>query len=336
MVVSLAAKATRIFGAPSPDISRSNAAAVVAELHEQARRAVDIVASISKLEAVREDVRKVEVLAVDRSGWAHAAAQFITALMDRAEADSDDEARRLGGAGDHDTGRYWLIRKVNGVVEGLSSGLFRVETAAVLAAVSSRVLGQFDLFGNCGTQGGASRPRLVLVAPNIAAFRERYNLDRRDVCLWVAMHELTHAAQYYSAPWLEQRIPEMFSEVLAGDLDGLHSEEFARLNAVMSLLEGHAQYVMNHVPISHMPSRRRIITAAADHSKNTGRLWRVIAQNIGLGEKARQYTRGERFIRDVVDAKGIEYFNQVWASEHHFPTSAELQQPALWIARMGE
>ncbi|MGV4324813.1 zinc-dependent metalloprotease [Trueperella pyogenes] len=196
----------------------------------------------------------------------------------------------------------------------------------VLSAVSTKVLGQFDPF--------AEPARLYLVAPNVSAFRAAYDLDRRDLSLWVAVHEFTHAVQFAAAPWLRGLLMSKASELCdALGEDSAHGL-LDDVTAVMSLLEGHAEYVMNNVPITHIRSRQRIVDAMAAQRAAANPVANLLLTRLGLPDKRRQYAAGESFVAGVVDRRGMEFFNRVWQRPENLPTQAELSDPDAWIERV--
>lgn len=202
-----------------------------------------------------------------------------------------------------------------------------LEGAVVFSAVAAKVLGQFDPF---------SEPeRLYLVAPNVAAFRMNFDLDRRDLCLWVAVHELTHATQFAAAPWLKPELAKRAGQLMdAFNSNAGVEETLANVTAVMSLLEGHAEYVMNNVPTTRIPSRQRIVSAMAAQRAGSNPIVAFLVRKLGLDKKTAQYAAGETFVKYVVRERGMEFFNKVWLAPEHLPTPAELADPAAWIERM--
>lgn len=190
-----------------------------------------------------------------------------------------------------------------------------------LALAARRVLGQFDPF--------AREPRLTLVAPNIYQLREMFDLDRRDLALWVSVHEMTHAIQFAAAPWLKDVIISRFRQTLA-DKSGARDD----LIAVLSLLEGHAQFVMNSVPSSLIPSRRPLSKALQNRRKIKGKLETILSDWAGLAHKLAQYDLGENFVKAVVAEGGMNRLNKVWQNPLHLPLNAELESPQLWLARV--
>lgn len=194
-----------------------------------------------------------------------------------------------------------------------------------LAALSRGVLGQFDPFGS-GT--------LYLVAPNVAQFRDSYNLDRRDLALWVAVHELTHAIQFAAAPWLVDEIARRIP-LIANSTDAAeHKRVFDEITAIMSLLEGHATYVMDQVPIAILPSRQRLVRALAARRASGNWLTKKLRSLIGVGKKNAQYATGENFTSYVIDAVGMDGFNRVWERAENLPTMEEIRNPQAWIERV--
>lgn len=340
---------TAIIAPGGPAVTAHEARAYADQLHRAAMEAVPLVGEITGLEKEAQQASRVPVFVTDRPGWAYAAAQSLGAMAKAAA----------------------------GEVSGLSS----LTVGAGTAVLSRFILGQFDPYGlalahSVGQQsaraaGGrhsvrranaqrASEPahlgRLLLNAPNIAAFRARYDLDQRDVCLWVCVHELTHAVQYQAAPWLGQFVVDNFAQVLqwleqnpaseevgsagAGSagagLEALFAyEPFAQLNAVMSVLEGHAEYAMNAVNVARMPGKQRIISALDQRRHEQRPVRKKLSELFGLAKKAQQYQRGAAFTRAVIGAAGLSGFNLIWQDSQAMPTMAELRNPAAWLARMG-
>jgi hypothetical protein len=194
--------------------------------------------------------------------------------------------------------------------------------ASVLAA---RVLGQYDPLAK----------RLLLVAPNAAAFAAKYSLDRRDLSLWISVHELTHAAQFAAAPWIVDYLVSRLRSLLEQDDVDLESGSAAEAMSMMSLLEGHAEHVMNAVPLSLMPSKRRLVSSMERRRAAKNPLKSVLSKAFGLDLKAAQYRRGSAFVGAVVDAVGHAGFNKVWENPLHAPTPEEIDAPSAWIQRVG-
>ena len=109
----------------------------------------------------------------------------------------------------------------------------------------------------------------------------------------------------------------------------------SHLTAVMSLLEGHANVVMDAVDASIVPSVKTIRQRFNDRGKDRGVIEKFLRSLLGLDAKMRQYSDGARFVRAVVDVAGMDGFNRVWESADHLPTEPEIHDAKLWLDRMG-
>jgi coenzyme F420 biosynthesis associated uncharacterized protein len=239
------------------------------------------------------------------------------------------------------------------------------QAGAVMAFLSSRVLGQYEVFGSGG--------RLLLVAPNIVETERKLGVDPTDFRLWVCLHEVTHQLQFTAVPWLQTYLEEQIKEfVEATDLtpdvlrerladlvrslgtavrgggddeeapqglmalirDPAQREVLDRVTAVMSLVEGHAEFVMDGVGPDVVPSVRTLRKRFAQRRKGRGPLDRVLRRLLGLEQKMKQYADGRVFVAGVVELAGMEGFNQVWAGPANLPFKEELTEPARWVERV--
>jgi putative hydrolase len=107
-----------------------------------------------------------------------------------------------------------------------------------------------------------------------------------------------------------------------------------RMQAAMSLIEGHAEHVMDEVGADVLPSLPRLRAALNHRRENRGLPWRVLERLLGLELKMKQYETGRRFCDAVVADGGPQALALAWRSPQELPTPAELEQPALWIARI--
>ncbi|MCF2529308.1 zinc-dependent metalloprotease [Yinghuangia soli] len=112
-------------------------------------------------------------------------------------------------------------------------------------------------------------------------------------------------------------------------------EILSRITAVMSLLEGHADYVMDGVGPQVIPSVGEIREKFQQRrARGTGRLDLALRKLLGMDAKLRQYKDGERFVRMVVDQVGMDGFNRVWTSPNTLPTRGEIADPQTWVDRV--
>lgn len=350
-----------------PDVSREAAQALAADLHDAAQKAIDIVADITELSDSAQIARKIPVYVLDRPGWAYAAAQSLAHMAQMNEL-ADDAMQGMGSFG-IGVGMTVLARMILGQFDPFShertSGNVRLEDARGSISLSREdavyplpdplpeesLSSRADVGGTSLAQEGmplvqeevqlspGEEPcgRLLLNAPNIEKFRGQYNLDQRDLCLWVCAHELTHAVQFAAAPWMREYIVSRFVAVLHdADEDGsLSSPPAQELDAAMSVLEGHAEFVMNSVTVRHMPSKGRLISAMEEHRKRSHPLKRQLVQVLSLDKKFAQYRVGAEFIRHVVENAGMARVNQLWQEERFLPSMDELHNPDQWLERVG-
>ena len=102
---------------------------------------------------------------------------------------------------------------------------------------------------------------------------------------------------------------------------------------MMSLLEGHASYVMNVVGEGRVEDLGRM-RGALQERRRSGGVEKVFQQAIGFETKVKQYASGERFVRQVIEDAGMEAFNRVWQDEANLPRPEEIEEPSRWVGRV--
>ncbi|WP_432020453.1 zinc-dependent metalloprotease [Streptomyces sp. 1222.5] len=352
------ATATRLVR-PGPDVSRDEARAVVAELRRHAKASEEHVRGFTRM--TTEETHDTPVLVVDRPGWVRAnVAGFREILKPLLEKMQERRAGSPGSA---------VLGAVGGKVTGVELGmLLSFLSSRVLGQYETFAPAGRDL--PAGENGGG---RLLLVAPNIVHVERELDVEPHDFRLWVCLHEETHRTQFTAVPWLRdhlegeiqsflaetdvdpmtflERIREAAQSLVGGRPEGeeedggrsfvelvqtpAQREILGRLTAVMSLLEGHADYVMDGVGPSVVPTVAEIREKFQQRrAKGASRLDQALRKLLGLDAKLKQYRDGERFVRAVVGDVGIDGFNRVWTSPNTLPTKAEIARPADWIARV--
>ena len=317
-----------------PVVSRTEASEVVEELRAGAEKSTPLVRDFTGLVA---EERTAPVLVVDRPAWIQANADGFQVLL---QPVIDKLAERKGPP--------------SGLTQAIGSRVTGAEVGGLLGFMASKVLGQFDPFHDPHGQ-------LLLVAPNVVHVERELGADPSDFRLWVCLHEETHRVQFTAVPWMRDHLfseftsladtvepqrlldggLERITEALKGGgslLDAMGSPEqkaiLDRVTAVMSLLEGHADVVMDGVGPSVIPSVARIRRAFDERRKGVGALDRVLRKLLGLEAKMAQYRDGAAFVRGVVDKVGMDDFNAVWTSPDTLPTRAEISDPAAWVTRV--
>ena len=244
----------------------------------------------------------------------------------------------------------------------LADKLVQAETSAVLSVLARRVLGQYELVLPTGEDGDV----VTYVGPNIIRLERTHQFRPSEFRFWVALHELTHRAQFRGIPWLRDYFISLVTELIsqskpeAGKLSrvireltarrdsgldliderglfGLFAspeqrEVIDRVQALMSLLEGHGHVVMDRIGKEHLKSQGRMsrILKGRKHDKRTAAFFRLT----GLEMKLKQYQAGERFIHHVEREAGWESVSLAFRGAGSLPTLAEIENPITWLRRV--
>jgi coenzyme F420 biosynthesis associated uncharacterized protein len=331
---------------PGPEISRQGAAETVAALRDCAARAEAYVTSVTGLQTPSATA---PVLVVDRPGWIQANIDAFRAILAPL---NEKVADRLASSS----------------LSGLGGRITGLEVGTLLSYLAPKVLGQFDPFypGPADVENH-SGGRLLLVAPNVVAVEREFHVDPTDFRLWVCLHEETHRVQFTAVPWLREYLNGQIHEVVAtAELDSTAMVQMIRdgisklgeslrgeaeisiidlvqtpaqrvivdrITAVMSLLEGHAEVVMDGVGPEVIGSVEQIRAKFTVRRQGQG-FDRILRKLLGLDAKMRQYRDGAAFCNAVIDAVGMDGFNRVWTSPDTLPSRAEITDPKRWLARV--
>jgi coenzyme F420 biosynthesis associated uncharacterized protein len=325
----------------------------------QAGRLAERITAYTGLEP-SEGVPALEL--VDRSRWIAANLTTMRPLL-------EPLTERMGSG----------LGPLSGMARSASGALIGVQVGVLTGMLSQRVLGQYDI----ALLDPAPRPRLLLVAPNLAQAARNLAVDHEELVRWVTIHEITHALQFGGAPWLREHLASMLRELMDSmqievDKDGggglrdlLALGELAgkpdisamrekvadllakarggellritlgedrwrlveQMQATMSLIEGHAEHVMDAVGADLLPSLPRLRAAMTRRRQMRPLPWRVLERLLGLELKMRQYEVGKRFCDAVVREAGPAGLIPAWRSPEGLPSSAELEAPLSWLAR---
>jgi coenzyme F420 biosynthesis associated uncharacterized protein len=361
------------FARQGPQVSLADARAVVAEL----RGLTAVVQQpVRELTGLTSQGAVGPVAVVDRPGWIKANVGGFRVVLEPLAEKLAERSSSVPAAGS-------VFGTIGSRATGMQAGL-------ILAYLSSRVLGQYELFlppgeggpaangvngnGNANSSAaangtGSSVGRLTLVAPNIVMIERELGVDPHDFRRWVCLHEETHRVQFTSVPWLRGYVQGMMTEfLLASDLDasaildrmrsaatavagavrGGETESLIeamqtpaqralldKLTAVMTLVEGHGDYVMDAVGPRVVPTVEDIRAKFSQRRGSAGRLEQIFRRLLGIDLKMKQYEQGSRFVTTVVDEAGMAGFNKVWTSPETLPTRTELANPREWLERVG-
>ena len=333
----------RALVAAGPTVSPDEAAAEVGAIRDAASKAHGPVAETSRLQTPDD---APEALVIDRPTWIAMNADSMGAMLNPA-------FEQIMSKRGPDAAPSGLAASIGGKVTGAEAG-------ALLAFMSSKVLGQYDLAPD-GT------PALLLVAPNLVQVQRDLDVDAEDFRAWVCMHEETHRVQFTAVPWLRdhmvaeartlatemapdqdrlqeltrnlrEKLPEVFTSGSGGITELVMTpeqrEKLAELTAVMSLLEGHADVVMDDVGPAYIPTVAEIRAKFTERRKGAGAVDKILRRLLGLEAKMRQYRDGAKFVRGVQERVGVDGFNAVWSSPETLPRPREITDPAAWVTRV--
>jgi len=337
---------------PGPQVDLSDARQAVVQLRELSSVAAGHVRDFTKMNPLEPAGPAV---IVDRPGWIRANVDGFRVVLEPVLEQMGAERLTNGPAGN--------------LAGAVGSRITGVQLGAVLSYLAGKVLGQYELFLPPDPDGNLPTGRLTLVAPNIVNTERELDVDPRDFRLWVCLHEETHRMQFTATPWLREYVQELMQELLLssemdaalfidrlraageavagavrGDGDGggllaaFQSEEqrqiMDRVTAVMSLAEGHGDYVMDAVGPDVVPSVEKIRGRFQKRREATNPLDRIMRQLLGMELKMKQYEEGAAFVRAVVAEVGMAEFNKVWSSRETLPTLAEIRDPHAWVDRV--
>ena len=283
----------------------------------------------ARADEVRTRLGAGSVLVLDQLGWIKANAQSLNGMVD--------------------------VESLPAPVGPGSAKAAAVELAGVLSLLSTRVLGQFDPFA-------VASGRLMFVAPAVLIAEEAMNVSPRDFRMWVALHEATHQVQFATAPWLREHMRSLLSQVVATPLkapgirgladvfstvgqivkgdasmvdlirdEGMRSA-LDEASAILSLLEGHADVVMDEVGIQVIPSVRKLrrrFEARRDAGQGG-----FLSNLLGMNLKLAQYRDGAAFVRAIRKEVGQTGFSVIYDRPENLPTSEEIATPSLWLDRV--
>jgi coenzyme F420 biosynthesis associated uncharacterized protein len=241
------------------------------------------------------------------------------------------------------------------------------QLGTMLGWMSTRVLGQYDLL-LIEDESPEEQDLVYYVGPNILALEKRFAFPPREFRLWLALHEVTHRAQFTGIPWMGdyfrslveaslsgidpdpkrflEAIKRAVDEVRAGrnplDEGGLvallaspeQHEVLQKVQGLMSLLEGHGDVTMDRAGAERIPSADRFARVLRERRNNASPPAAFLQKLVGLESKMRQYEVGEAFVAAVEREAGPRGIDAAWRGPEFLPTVDELTRPLDWLARV--
>jgi len=258
-------------------------------------------------------------------------------------------------------------RLSDGRMSTVSGRVGAVQLGSILGWMSRRVLGQYDLLLT-EDEDPADQDLVYYVGPNVLALEKRFAFPPGEFRLWLAVHELTHRAQFTGVTWMRHHfidlvqqtleavdpdpdrilkaVKTLISERRAGHsttLDGgvalLFASEEQRLildeiSGLMSLLEGHGDITMGRAGGDLIPSSDRFHRVLHNRRSSAKGVARMMQKLMGLDAKMAQYEQGEKFIEAIEAERGNDAVLAVWQDVSNLPSIAEIRAPELWMDRV--
>ena len=332
-----AAQVGKRFSGAVPETTRAERARMAEDLAEAAREAD---ALVSDLTGLRTDGPRSRAWAMTRGEWVQQNLRGFEVVLDR-------------------VGRRVLERGRDGAFGAVRRRVVGFQLGAILGYLSRKVLGQYDLF-----LPPDDRDLIYFIGPNLIELERKHRFDPGEFRLWLALHEVTHRLQFEGVPWLRTHVTGMIdayldaleldprkllerlrrarSELSGGTdwremgvfavlMSAEQRETFRRMQALMSLLEGHGNYVMTRLSEGRIETADRMRRTLQQRRQGMNR---TVQRTIGLDVKVRQYDQGERFVTEAVDRAGDEGFARIWERPEHLPTLDEIQRPEAWVERV--
>ncbi|MDQ2649918.1 MAG: zinc-dependent metalloprotease [Actinomycetota bacterium] len=319
------------------------------DFDEATAEAEDLVAEATGLRSLSGPAR---ARVTDRAGWIHANVASFQRLLQPLTSKLED---KMG----------------NGLSATVTRRVGALEVGMLLGWMSGRVLGQYDLLvvpSDDGTDP-VDQDLVYYVGPNVLALEKRFAFPPKEFRLWLALHEVTHRAQFTGVPWLREHYLGLVRETLDSvnpepkqllDLIGRVLEELRKgkdamadggltsvlatpqqkvalekIGGLMSLLEGHGDVTMDRAGAGRVPSAERFSRVLRERRVNKNAATKVLQRLIGLEAKLNQYAQGERFIAEVERlGGGPAALDPVWRGERWLPTLAEIRDPEEWLSRV--
>lgn len=342
----LAAKVATRVGGRDPFADSYHWDSLEPDFAEFTAEAEELVAQATGLRSLAGPAR---ARVTDRAGWVDANVASFQRLL-RPITDKLGDTLRDGAAAP-------IARRAAGA-----------EVGALLGWMSTRVLGQYDLLV-IEDEDPDEQDIVYYVGTNVLALEKRFAFPPREFRLWLALHEVTHRAQFTGIEWMRPHFlglvqstvdsvdpdPARFVEALKRVVDDLMSrtnpladgglavllagpEQRAvldRIGGLMSLLEGHGDVTMDRAGAGRIPSAERFGRVLRARRQNVGGVAKVAQKLIGVEAKMQQYAQGEAFIGAVEAAGGTALLDRAWTSPDHLPSLAEIRDPQSWIERVG-
>lgn len=318
----LAAKVGATVARKGPSVRRRERAATVADLRRLSDEAHGLAVRVT---ALPDPGAPIATQVIGRGRWVDLTVETVQLLL-----------ASVGGK--------LRPREEWTLAETVRARALGAQVGAVLGWISGKIVGQFDPYGDPS--------QMLMIAPNVLQIERDLHVAPRDFRLWVLVHEHTHRLQFHAAPWLRDHLLGLMGDALGesfGPREASRSTRPAtladllshpgqravvdRVTAIMSVLEGYAEVMMDRVGSQTIPTVESIRTSF-QRRREGGGVDAVVRKVLGMDTKMAQYREGAQFCRGVIDAVGVDGLNRVFGSAEAMPTYDELTQPGRWLDRV--
>lgn len=315
----------------------------------RARLTEDFAHSLSTAEELARDYTGLSPIGPPTRPWVMTRSEWVRQNLRAFEALLEPFAAKTVGS------------RRDGLLTPVRRKVLAAQVGGLLGYLGRKVLGQYDLF-----LPPDDRDLLYFVGPNVTGVERRFGFPPEEFRLWLSLHEVTHRLQFDGVPWLRSYLLGLANEYLESiELDprrlietvrrareearrssewrGLgvlfllmtpeQRQTFRRMQALMSLLEGHGNHVMEVLSQDRIRSAPRMRRVLRERRRSEG-VGKVVQRAVGIEVKVRQYDQGERFVSEVVDLVGRDGFGLVWAAPENLPTMGEIHRPEAWVERV--
>ncbi|MHB1585283.1 MAG: zinc-dependent metalloprotease [Acidimicrobiales bacterium] len=330
-------------------------AAMQAELDELTARAESLVAAATGLHPPTPARARV----IDRAGWVHANVVSFQRLL-------GPSLEKLEARRSERSGALPLALRLPPPLAGVGRTVSGVQLGLVLSWMSTRVLGQYDLL--LSDERAEEQDLVYYVGPNVVAMEERHGFPPQPFRLWLALHEVTHRCQFTAVPWLRDHFvslvdqglepflsdPRHLLEAIRRAADEVRSgrspfddagmlglvagpeqlDALRRVQALMSLLEGHGDVTMDRAGAAEVPGAERFSRVLRERRQQVRGPAKLLQKVLGLDAKMRQYAEGEGFVNAVERMGGRDLLDRVWRGPEWLPSLPEIRDPDRWVSRV--
>lgn len=331
---------------------------------EQLGRVADLhVANASGLSTVIGG-RVPEIAAVTRGAWAQRTLDVYRPLLERLAGSLSSSQALLPEELAHDPAAAMFAP----MMQAMAPMMLAMTAGSMVGQLATRCLGGFDLpIPRDGTH------ELLVLVHNVDAFAEEWSLPIDELRLWVCINELAHHA-VLGVPHVGATLHDLLDAYASGfrpdpnalldrigDVDPTAGPEalarlqesladpdvvlgvvqspqqramLPNLEALVSVIEGFVDHIMDTIGTTLMPAYPRITEAVRRHRVEIDRADRFVERILGLNLTQAQYDRGNAFIAGVLERAGDSGLDRLWLDATNLPTPAEVDAPGLWLARI--